>query len=509
MNRRFASGLYRGLQCCLILVLVLSAARTLRADDQPPAQSAPPPPKKFGDFTVLGSTTAGKTLCIKLPGAQTLVAVITQTNDALAKVCDARPTLTGAFADSQNKNKGGASFTAKLKGYDVRGLMFSGVAPEGGSSTVILTLATATSEQVNALMGFMPIELKLKTYTFPDNSGSIGLPDGWTTPSTSATWGVLVRGPQGQGVVLGAIRNINTMNSMLVRQANQVYQMQLQNYQTQLRQYQQMVMMHEQNPNIPLLGKPPEKPTPPDPDPNVQFPQLDFCPECHGAAEVFKYYYPITEAKARRRGKGYSHLEQVMEIVPAAPNPYERGSKADVAYFRVTDYDASGKATPIRVINRIATAPIIEGESWQLGMTIMRAPDAIFDRDIPVMNAIVNSETMNMDVVNSQIQAAGEQVRKMGQEAEQRLLEQGREFREQQQDQFNRFEEQMAAQEQARHDFTSDFIEYISNVRRVYDNQTGETGEVPLLNSGDIVDDMNKETGDPSRFVQIPLRELR
>ena len=69
---------------------------------------------KFGDFTILGSTNAGKTLFIKLPTAQTLQMAITQTADAIGKMLDSKPAVTGAFADSKTKSKGGAIFTATL-----------------------------------------------------------------------------------------------------------------------------------------------------------------------------------------------------------------------------------------------------------------------------------------------------------------------------------------------------------------------------------------------------------
>jgi hypothetical protein len=142
-------------------------------------------------------------------------------------------------------------------------------------------------------------------------------------------------------------------------------------------------------------------------------------------------------------------------------------------------------------------------------MSIMRAPDITFDRDLPVMNAIMTSVTLNMNVVNQRMQQDGAAIRQMGAENEQRMLEEGREFRQQMDDQFNRFEERMAAQQQAMHDSASDTIEYIRGVRDVYDTQTGQMISVDLFNVNGIVAGMNDAAGDPNRFVQIPLRYER
>jgi hypothetical protein len=67
----------------------------------------------------------------------------------------------------------------------------------------------------------------------------------------------------------------------------------------------------------------------------------------------------------------------------------------------------------------------------------------------------------------------------------------------------------MAAQQQAMHDSSSDFIEYIRGVRDVYDNQTGQMHSVDLFHVNGIVNGMNTAANDPNRFVQIPLRYER
>ena len=249
-------------------------------------------------------------------------------------------------------------------------------------------------------------------------------------------------------------------------------------------------------------------PEPPNPDPNIEFPNINFCRYCDGAEDVLKYWYPIAEAKQKRAGKGYSELDKIIEVLPADPNPLIPNSKSGVAYFAISDH-VGNDVKHMLVLNRITTCPIMEGECWQISFSNMRAPEAIFRRDLPLMNAIMNSVKLNMDVVNSQIASAGAAVRKASADFENQLLKSNREFQQQQEDNFNNFESQIAAQEQAVHDSSSDFIEYIRGVRDVYDTQTGQMESVDLFNSNAIVQGMNDAANDPNRFVQIPLRYER
>jgi hypothetical protein len=82
-------------------------------------------------------------------------------------------------------------------------------------------------------------------------------------------------------------------------------------------------------------------------------------------------------------------------------------------------------------------------------------------------------------------------------------------WQDQQAQQFADHEQQIAAQEKATHDSSSDYIEYVLGVRDVYDTQTGQMGSVDLFNASGIVNGMNNAANDPNRFVQIPLRYER
>ena len=352
----------------------------------------------------------------------------------------------------------------------------------------------------------MPAQAKMQEHVFPDGSGSIDLPPGWTTAQQSASFGVVIKGPAGQLVAIGNSVVVNTPDGLLAGTGQQTYQIAMQTYKMQMQAYQQNVMARRQYPNILALQEP-KKPVPPDPARDM--PNLVFCRYCSGPDEVLKYFYPAVEARAKRAGGPYTTLDNIIEVVPADPNPLIANDKAGVAYLALTDHDGQN-VTRMRALNRIETYPISDGKStWTVVFSIMRAPDATFDRDLPVMNDIMTSLKMNMDVVTRQIEQNGAAVRKMGRDSERQLLKQVREFNQQEAENFNRFESQQRAREQARHDSNSDFIKYVEGVRDVYDTGTGEMLSVALFNVNGIVGGLNTAANDPNRFVQIPLRYER
>ena len=475
----------------------------------------PPPPvgvvdgsTPLGRFRLLGATPTGKTLFITLPTATTVEAALTQAADALGQVLDAKPTLGTAFADAQGHRKGGVILTGKLRGAAVKGLIFCGPGPTGATATVILARADAQQADLKTLFGFMPAPpVKMQTHAFPDGSGSVDLPDGWTALTPTAMHGVYVSGPGGQLVVFSNIMAVNDPNCRLVGLSKQTYALKVQNYNSQMRQYQHGLDLHRQFPRTPEPVQP-KPPVAPDPDPNVTFPGMTFCPYCDGPEEVLKVWYPLNEQIQRRAGGPYTTLDKIIEVLPLDGNPAQPGSKAGLVYLALTDHDGD-KATPVRALNRIATANIIPGQQWQLVFSNMRAPDATFDRDLPVMTAVMNSIRLDMNVVTGEINAEGAAVRKMSDEMFQGMQRSNRAFQDQQAASFNAHEEQIAAQEQARHDSASDFIEYIGGVRHVYDADTGKTLNVDLFNANAIVNGLNDAANDPNRFVQVPLRYER
>ncbi len=166
--------------------------------DSPAPPKDGPPELTAGTFTELGSTDSGKTLFISKPGVQSAETAILQTQVDLEKVFDARPMLTGAFSDAATGRRGGASFTAKIKGQDVQGFIACGADAKGSTIGVIYTRPDASAADVQTLVAALPIQTTVQTYQFPDGSGTIDLPKGWHAESTSLEKPLIIRGPDRQ-----------------------------------------------------------------------------------------------------------------------------------------------------------------------------------------------------------------------------------------------------------------------------------------------------------------------
>jgi hypothetical protein len=466
----------------------------------------------FGSFSVLGSNQAGQTLFLKLPGGLKFDTAITQTADELGKVLDAKPDISGAFVDSKTQTKGGATLTGKFKGQNIKGTILVGTAADSGSADVIIARADASKEDTSALADFLPKPLKMTTNRFPDNSGSIDLPAGWKTPTVTASGPVVAMGPSGQTVVFCSITPIYDPNCRTVRLTRSNYQLAQQNYQRQMQAYQHSVDMKKQFPNIAGPGNPPQAPVAPDADPNDTAMKtnspLRYCKFCDGPEEVLKVWYPLQENLYKKYQQPYTSLDKVIAIIDNPVDPAYPGTKCGTAYIAVTDHNGD-KATRYRALNQIITGNVMEGEVWQLNMCVMRAPDATFDKDLPVMSAIMNSVNLDMKVVTSETAAQGAAVRKMGQDMFDSMERQHTAWQDQQAQQFHDHEVQMAAQQKAMHDSSSDMIEFALGLRNVYDTNTGQWHQVDLLNATGIVEAENALVGDPNRFVAVPLRYTR
>ena len=461
----------------------------------------------LGQFLVLGTTQTGKTLFIKLPAAQTLESAITQTADELGKILDEKPDLTGAFANGKAMTRGGALLTGKLKGQSVHGWIFAGLPKAGGGGGVtacaVIAPADVLAADVQTLFSFMPGQLNLKEYAFPDGSGSIELPPGWTTRDQTCAHGVVVVGPAGQAIAIQNRIVVSTPDGNYARLAQKNYESAMFLYDMQMKGYQDSIARHEQFPNIPVMPEP-KKPEPP--DLTRRYPGTIFCRVCSGADEVLKYFFPISEKMQKDAGGPYTTLEKIIEIAPADGNPLIANAKAGIAYLAVTDHNGD-KATAMRVLHRIDTNPVLDGkDKWVVVFNTMRAPDASFDRDLPVMMDIMNSFKVNLNVTNQILSHEGEVIRQIGEENTRRMLQRGREFNEAQAQHIANFEAGMQAQAQARHDANSDFIEYVSGVRTVYNTRTGESAQVNLFNVNAIVNGLNAAANDPNANIQIPLR---
>jgi hypothetical protein len=457
---------------------------------------APSDQTPTGEFSVLGSTQAGRTLFLELPDARDAESVITRTADALVKIFDAKPSLSGAFADSKTKRRGGALFTAKLKGHDLRGWIFFSLGDKASSASVVYSSADASQADISTLFAALPAQVKMKEHPFPDGSGSIDLPPGWTTPTQTLATPLIVKGPAGQTVAQGIFINVNTPDCRLTQLAKQTYQMKVDNY-------NRMLAMSRN-----LHTNPPPPPGPP-PDPDRDFPQLIFCRYCPTPDEAVKELLPILFARQQKAGGPAEKLERVIESTPTDPTPLINGSQA-AKYYVVFSKVEGGVESHQRAIVRIECCPVLTGkDSWTMFLNQFVAPDATFDRDLPVMTDIVHSLKVDQAWFTEKLKKDGEALRQRGEAFSKQMFEQSQQFQAQQKENFNRFQTQMQAQYKARHDANSDFIEMIGGVRTVCDTKTGERTTVDLNHVGKVVEGMNTAVNSPNQFVEIPLRNER
>lgn len=133
------------------------------------------------------STGAGSVYA-DLPGTRTIEDAVKAAIHG-APGFDARPQITGAFADRDGK-KGGAAFTAMVGGKPVKGSVLVGIDDKG--ATAAITFADA------------PTTPQLQTTSLAGGSGTVGVPSGWTLTSSTQFGNAVIDGPERQRVLLGA-----------------------------------------------------------------------------------------------------------------------------------------------------------------------------------------------------------------------------------------------------------------------------------------------------------------
>lgn len=293
---------------------------------------------------------------------------------------------------------------------------------------------------------------KMTTFTYPDNSATVDLPDGWTTLTPSATHGVFVHGPTGQFVAFGVSQVIYDPNCLLVRSGQQTYQIELRTYQMQLQQWNQGAAARAQYPQIYANARAPVPPVPPD-EPNAAAIKkglpMRYCLYCNGPAEVVKNFYPIQEL-GQQYGKPYTRFDDIISIIPDPPDPQTGNSNSGAIYMAFTSVGGA-RDGHWRSLRHVITSNWNPGEFWNLNTCAEEAPDATFDQDLPVMMKITNSIKLNLAVINQQMAAEGDATRKQGQEDFNRMEKQHAEWQAEQEREWHEHEAQVAAQQRAAH----------------------------------------------------------
>jgi hypothetical protein len=417
-------------------------------------------------YSVVLTTNAGRSLSTHKGDATTVMMALQQTLPDLVHYFDARPTIVKAYEDTADQSSGGVSFTATLKGQAVNGLVSAKLeAGKGAAVAVLYCNANATAADWNKLTassaggangGASAAQIQLQTYQFPDNTGSIGLAQGWTTNAPSCNGLVLIAGPVDQLITLGFGAEVLTPDSTMVQMNRQL------------------------NANAQRMGG---RPLP-----------LGMLIAPYGdPVDVLKNLVPQLSEKSQQNGGPSLVLDHVTEVkkIPAMM----QGGSAALARYGVTQA-SQGEQKHCQVLARVEIIPIGNG-TFSFFFSSAAAPDATYEKDLPTMLAIMNSLRENAAVIQGQTQ---QQIAGMNQRfAAQQQAQQEKQAA------FDGYLKDIQHNELLTERSNTDFDEVIRGVRDVEDTETGQRTSVNLGDSTQIVNNLNEYQ--PGRYKEVPLRD--
>ena len=462
-----------------------------------PADDAP------AGYTVVATTNGGKSLVTKKPQANSIKAALEATFPDLAKYFNARPTIGSAYEDVHAHRTGGATFSTTLNGQSVRGIISCKLEDNGGATVAVIygpangskadwdkLTAPPTPQQT---VGGAPAPIdpakvlgaSAQEYQFPDGTGSIMLADGWKTQAQSAVTPIFISGPDKQTMWIGSGVNVLTPESPTIR------------------------MMQQNQAQMQRWGA---KPPPP---------PMMYVAEYTDPVQALTDITPQMSKMSQAKGGPSVQINKIIshKDVPCAL----RDGKAAVITWEVTRV-VDGQNLIYRSQELLQMSNFGNG-SWMMVTTGFSSPVELYDRDAPLVMAMLHSEKINQEAASQRMQQMNQQnmamIKQMG-DAANESLQRNHEQWQRDQDQRNAtYQEQHAAQMDgyARHNQqwandewqksrnAADFVETIKGTRTVYDTATGATGSADLNYVNGVVNSLNEAALDPNRFVQIPLRD--
>ena len=429
-------------------------------------------------YTLVNHSDFGKALTRQFAAVDDVKKSLQLTFPDLARYFGARPEILGAYEDQKDHKSAGVAFSAQLDGKPVKGFVSSKINDQGATVAVIYCLADAPNAEwtklitppagpdaagnangnddraaLNAAIAKVP----LKTYTFPDNTGSIGIADGWTT-NAQTLGGATVNGPADQQVIIGIGAEVVTPDSPMIRMQ------------------QQLAM------NAWRMGG--QQPAP------INMLVAPFNPD---PAEAVKNLVPAISIISQRNGLPAAKVDQVIQEwkVPAM---LPKGS-AGLVLYDITK-TLRGESKHYRSLLQIEVYVLGQG-SWGFYATQVIAPQETFKQDLPVMLAQCKSVRENAAVIQqkTQEQIAAQNQRFAAMQAANKQV----------QDAFDARNKAWEHNQLINERSNANFDEIIRGYRTVEDTATGQRTSVDLGNVDQIVDNLNRS--DPGRYKQIPLRD--
>ena len=418
-------------------------------------------------YQIVNATEFGKAFVTQRQDAKSLSAALRLTLSDITAYLGSAPSSYRAYSDSRDTTSGGATFVASAGGVALKGLVTCKVGRKGTQVAVVMVRADAPPEEFGRLLNpaakgsAAPAEGKaiatghapLRTYAFPDGTGTIGLAEGWSTDAQTCLRPAQLQGPDGEGIAIGATFSVATPQARFRSPAALV---------------------------APFT-------TP---------------------AEVLQALMPQFSQLSSRQGGPTRELDSVTTL--GDQKPLSGRGKLAVLRWGVTENGRDGSRAHYKVMGQVGITPLT-ASSFMLRLTTARAPDATFERDLPVMLQMINSLAMN----EARIRERGGQAvaaQKRWFQAEQKAHKQqvaafdahNRQW-EANEKAFDARNQQVADSQNATARRDDNFDELIRGYRTVEDSQTGLKTSVDLGNVDKIVDDLNEH--DPGRYREIPLRD--
>jgi hypothetical protein len=430
----------------------------------------------------VNATEFGKALSFQMPNASSVGAALSQALRDLGQSLGTRPTVKTAYEDSRDHRSGGAVFVASVQGQPVKGLVLCRLGPTGASVAVVYArpntppaewrrLTSAPAQASGPAQASAPAQASspavaanappaqgtstslpppahapLREYAMPDGTGSVGLADGWQTHNQSLMGGVLLQGPGDARVAIMMMRPVHEPGS-------------------------QMAMM------LARSGKP------------------GLVAPFSTPLEAFSNLTPQMSQMSRRGGGPSFEVDNLVQV--GRPQPWGPDCRAALVEYGVTVTGPSGRSH-YRALAQIQMEPLraVPG-GWLYYTTTMQAPDATFERDLPVMMQLAGSEKENAEVIMNKARQNVAASKRRNDEVIEQVHQRSMAF------DARRADNARAAN--ARDRQADDFDEVIRGTRTVEDTQTGEKRTVDLGDVDRITDKLNEF--DSGRYRQIPLRD--
>ena len=347
------------------VLAALSAAAAVAAPGELPA-----------GYQVVNATPLGRALSAQKPGVTTVRAALMAAFRDLTKLYGVRPTVASAYEDSRDHRSGNATFFANVGGWPTKGVVFckidrkrailaviygrSDMSPAEWSrlsttETAVQAAPTASgapppeapaaAERVQDGPIPQPAHAKLRTFHFPDDTGTVGLAEGWSTKAQSCMGGFVLDGPGGQNALVGVAYSVATPNSTL-------------------RRFSPLV--------APFT-------TP---------------------VEAFGILVPQMSRMSQQHGGPALELDHLVERHSA--KSWSPNGRAAFLSFGVTETGPNGRRH-FQALSLVQIIPTSQ-QGFMLTTTTARAPDASFRHDLPLMLQMINSFRENAPVITQKSQ---------------------------------------------------------------------------------------------------------